>query len=63
MKAFIEVRNSSSPVIGCDACCYNIYCVDCGCEITEERLKSKPDAVRCVDCQELCKLVEARRTL
>ena len=29
------------------------YCIDCGFEITEERLKVKPDAVRCVDCQAL----------
>lgn len=27
-------------------------CVDCECEIGEKRLKSYPDATRCVSCQE-----------
>jgi DnaK suppressor protein len=27
------------------------YCVDCGLDIPPERLKAKPDAVRCVECQ------------
>lgn len=29
----------------------DIYCIDCGEEIPEERRKSVPNAVRCVDCQ------------
>jgi DnaK suppressor protein len=28
-------------------------CVDCECQIGEKRLKSYPDATRCVSCQEL----------
>lgn len=27
-------------------------CIDCGCEILEKRLKSFPNATRCVGCQE-----------
>ncbi|WP_297813690.1 TraR/DksA C4-type zinc finger protein [uncultured Methylophaga sp.] len=29
------------------------YCLDCGEEIPEDRLKARPDAVRCVYCKEL----------
>ncbi len=28
------------------------YCVDCGLDIDARRLEAKPDAVRCVECQE-----------
>lgn len=27
------------------------YCVDCGFDIPPARLKARPDAVRCVECQ------------
>jgi len=33
-------------------------CVDCGRELPEERLEARPEAERCVDCQQK---VEARR--
>src|SRR5437660_2368180 len=33
-------------------------CVDCGRELPEERLEARPEAERCVDCQQR---VEARR--
>lgn len=29
------------------------YCVDCGEPIPAARLKAVPDAIRCVDCQQL----------
>lgn len=29
----------------------DIHCIECGDEIPEERRKSLPNAVRCVDCQ------------
>lgn len=29
------------------------YCIDCGNEIDERRLKIKPESVRCVDCKEI----------
>lgn len=29
------------------------YCLDCGLEIPKDRLKARPDAVRCVDCKEM----------
>ena len=30
-----------------------VYCIDCANDIPIERLKIKPNAVRCVDCKEI----------
>ncbi|MAK90447.1 MAG: conjugal transfer protein TraR [Oleibacter sp.] len=30
-----------------------VWCIDCGTEIRPERLKVKPDAARCIDCQRI----------
>ena len=30
-----------------------VYCLGCNSEIPDERLKAKPLACRCIDCQEL----------
>lgn len=28
-----------------------VYCIDCGIEVQPERLKIKPNAARCINCQ------------
>ena len=32
-------------------------CVDCGSELPDERLEARPDAARCVDCQQRAEAV------
>ena len=36
------------------------YCFECGGEITEQRLRALPFAVRCKDCEELNEIAERR---
>ena len=36
------------------------YCFECGDEITEQRLRALPFAVRCKDCEELHEIAERR---
>ncbi|MDP2548500.1 MULTISPECIES: TraR/DksA C4-type zinc finger protein [unclassified Oceanobacter] len=33
-----------------------VMCIDCACDIEPERLAAKPNAARCIDCQQLHEL-------
>jgi RNA polymerase-binding transcription factor DksA len=35
-------------------------CIDCGCDIPEERLLANPIAVRCVQCQDMFERTHAQ---
>lgn len=37
------------------------YCCECGGEITEQRLRALPFAIRCKDCEETCEIAEQRQ--
>lgn len=38
-----------------------VYCIDCGIEVQPERLKIKPNAARCIDCQKKHELKERQK--
>ena len=34
----------------------NVCCIDCGDEVSRQRLAAKPNAARCIECQQLSEL-------
>lgn len=38
-----------------------VYCIDCGVQISANRLAAKPNAARCIDCQEIYETRERQR--
>jgi DnaK suppressor protein len=58
-QLYREMNNLSSRIRAIDTAVQRIdsgdfgWCDDCGVDIPAARLKSKPDAIRCVECQHI----------
>lgn len=47
----VTLKNIHNDVHGTQSSSKTHYCKDCGCRISDERLKIVPNTKRCVDCQ------------